>query len=84
MRARSHSPLASTRHEAPTVDALLSWKRLSWWLQTVMKLWRVIRPQQDRRGTDSPKQGNVTEKCSTELGIQRRKINCPRTHANII
>jgi hypothetical protein len=61
MRTRSDSPWRSSQHEASAVTgsiALSTWKRLPWWLQTVMKLWRIVRPQHSRRGTDPPEEGN--------------------------
>jgi len=62
MRTRSASPLSSpSQEEASKYTAsnigLSSRKRHPWWLQAVMKLWRVLRPQHHSRGSDPPEEG---------------------------
>jgi hypothetical protein len=66
MRTRSSSPLSSpSNHETTTCTAgntaLSSRKRLPWWIQAVMKLWRVIWPHSHSRGSDPPEQGNANK-----------------------
>lgn len=79
MRTRSDSPWRSSQHEASAVTgssniALSTWKRLPWWLQTVMKLWRIVRSQHSHRGTDPPEEGNGN------IGT----CHYPVTYANVI
>ena len=67
MRTRSATPLSSpSQHEATKCTAsniaLSSRKRLPWWLQAVMRLWRVLRSQHQSRGSGPSEQGNDLSK----------------------
>ncbi|XP_069674569.1 glutamate receptor-interacting protein 2 isoform X2 [Periplaneta americana] len=76
MRTRSPSPLSSPRLKASVIEdkkgadktaskvALSSWRRLPWWLQAVMKLWRVIRPQHHHQRVSDPPEQDVNKRTS--------------------
>jgi hypothetical protein len=70
-------PTSPSRHQVTGTTAsdiaLSSWKRLPWWLDAIMKLWRVIRPHQRRRGSDPPKQGNADKSSYGTLSVNNNK-----------
>ncbi|KAJ9589079.1 hypothetical protein L9F63_017624 [Diploptera punctata] len=48
--------------------ALSSWKkRIPWWLQAVMKLWRVIRPHNHQQATDKDFLKGLPDLCFKKL-----------------